>query len=127
MTTTKFVPAVKIEFYDGSAQGTYYTSDTYPDGKIPTGLTPDSLDEIQTTAFDPPMLANNFRMYFLPHDDGKLRKGASCAVDTRVDFTIVWEETYETIPGENLGAATDVTHCMEMADQNGFNRAAIYD
>ena len=38
-----------------------------------------------------PILANNFRMYFLPHDDGKLRKGASCAVDTRVDFTIVWE------------------------------------
>ena len=40
---------------------------------------------------------------------------------------LFYEETYETIPGENLGAATDVTHCMEMADQNGFNRAAIYD
>jgi len=66
-------------------------------------------------------------MYFLPHDDGKIRKGSSCAVDTRVDFTIVWEETYETIPGESLGAASTVKHCMEMADQNGFNRAAIYD
>ena len=43
-TDIAFVPAIKIEFYDGSAWGTYYSSDTYPDGKIPTGLTPDSLD-----------------------------------------------------------------------------------
>ena len=126
-TDIAFVPAIKIEYYVDGAWGTYYTSDTYPDGKIPTGLTPTTPDEIQTTAFDPPILTSHFRMYFLPHDDGKIRKGASCAVDTRVDFTVVFEETYETIPGESLGAATDVTHCMEMADQNGFNRAAIYD
>jgi hypothetical protein len=66
-------------------------------------------------------------MYFLPHDDGKMRIGQSCAIDTRVDFTIVWEENYETIPGKSLGAASTVKHCMEMADLNGFNRAAIFD
>ena len=44
-TDIAFVPAIKIEYLDG-ATWTYYTSVTYPDGKIPTGLTPDSPDEI---------------------------------------------------------------------------------
>jgi hypothetical protein len=89
-TDVAFLANVKLEYVKDGAW-TYYTSDTYPDGIIPTGLLPDTgKDEMITTILDPPFLAYQFRMYFLPHSDGKLRKGNNCAADLRVDFTTVF-------------------------------------
>jgi hypothetical protein len=66
-----------------------YTSETYPDGVIPTGLEEDTLkDEFPETVLDPPIFTNGIRMYFLPHEDGKLKIGADCSICSIVEFMI---------------------------------------
>ena len=112
---SRFIAFVRIDYFDSeSGSWTTYTSETYPDGVIPTGLILETpYGEIKTTFFDPPIFTNRFRMYGLPHSDGKLRLGEDCGFDLKIDFKVVWSHTTTSvILTPPLGSVTDRTSCF---------------
>ena len=103
-----------------------YTSDTYPDGIITTGLKADTLSsELITTDIDPPIFTSKLRMSFLPHEDGKLNIGTDCSVCVIVDFEI--EDPIESLimPNPSLGSVSKIEESFELALERNYARAAI--